>query len=592
MARNILIIVFISLYAACNAAEPNFEHDFCRDDYYDHLEEIGTAKKSAFAAVYADEKFRTEDYLGTAFFIDAKAGLLVTAAHVVQAAVQKSGGGAATIGSNVLLRVPQHPSGRLDTFSAKLLKLIPPSGKQGGQSTPLRDRPRDLALLKITNRFDEGRFSIVPPAFDRRDPPPVELRSFLGGSPELVGAPGNLTREFATDGAEALSKCTLRFNSEALSGDSGGALIDSRSQLVAMAISNRAVFPSGRAAIEQIGYVLPLNCAAHTISDWLIDENRPRIEEVAKLFFQLEQQKLSEYVGNRVDAEGVTTFEIWAALRLLSRKDGDALLGKEFEPRDLKERFMCPILPALRRRAAPLDAQTQWEVLSAAALSPTSVREFADLFLEEAFKLRDVGEVESASSHSRSATQFYAVHLHSLGLPISSRLDDNVGQIRAVENRLLAAQSFKGFADSLYLTAELDSRTSSKAYHGALVAALNAASVAGNEFAEVAANSMIVAADSAVRLDFWEDARTAYSIALANSKALSTSTQELVRENYDYTFRTQFNVNNPNKLSAFVSIDSLAAEFGSLPYNLETLSAFGSDELRAVRNFGPSFVDG
>ncbi len=252
--------VGLVLWTCLVMAAPGSAYE-CRDNEFRPDYDKATVER-ALAQVYHDRVLEGEsppraiDYIGTAFVIDAKAGLLLTAKHVGREANESDG---SLIGDSVALRFPgvEHDQ---DFVRAKVLRVVEGAVSNDGDTRSLTpqeyEHAKDILLLQIEDRQGDLNLQHLRLYMTQwsEESQSVEVQSYFRASNVPVVEPGKMV--FASDPANTTRnlRCLVNVSLAIEGGDSGAPVIGEDGFVRGIVIQ---AFPKGEA---KRGQAVPTYC--------------------------------------------------------------------------------------------------------------------------------------------------------------------------------------------------------------------------------------------------------------------------------------------------------------------------------------------
>ena len=466
--------------------------------YYAGAPSIPADENRTVAKVYDPEGSGDKHYRGNAFVVDGPLGLLVTAEHVAEEAVE-SRYGASVVGAKLDLVFNDFEGGTNVRTKATVRAVL---GDEIG--SPRENHPRDLALLQVDEealrgKLRERRVAIGPATTEFRE---ATVQSYFANLPSMTVDDGSFGPDSFPDDSSAMT-CTYRFAYRADGGDSGAPLLDARKALTLGVLLERASDKE-----KSYGVVLPSSCMREPLVTWMERLFATDVAAMAELLLNADQTRLALMLRNPDDPERPTNARLHAAIRKIAsmtiedreRWRPNESLGAFFDRRS------CIIDRALvgREAALPSDDRKRFESawlnlsLHLARIQTTSA---ADTLLQRAQVIQFTDPVRSREM----AVLASLAYAETIGLEVPSEdlSLDAVPEFFVVSSSFEAAISrrpetdvarrFKGISDSLMLAANLseDDSFRTPALATARGAALQAVWLARDEAPAIAANSLI-----------------------------------------------------------------------------------------------------
>lgn len=515
----------------------------------------------ALARVFKTGKIRPSDYVGTAFVIDAKQGLLLTARHVIQDAIP---GDSIAADDRVDLSFPVIDGGRIK--KARVVDTFDPSASIAPEDR--EDHNRDLALLQIDNTdlpagLGQLRIAFMLPAL----PAEAEVHSYFGASLTPVTSKGEISRPSHYLNAMRETQCTFTFSGMTDGGDSGAPVITPEGFVIGVVLQD---IPKGRDG-NKIARALPSNCLRNDLVEKFRELLPDRSKRIASDLLREPKNKLTQRLHlNPNGKDNISNLELFVGLITLGEilsKDPDKTLTSQFT----WDKYICPIKPAVyERRIYPLPKKTD-KSFSTYVASASQARGQADELLDKALKMEQAGMWTQAITLAEASRVLYELDANELGLEKFSVFNRSWISPTSPEKSTQLAQTFKGLSDSQLLIANAILREGTidpnPAFQEAQLAALSAIRFAPEDQIELRGQAFANYATAAVNLDQFQEAIEGFAFAANNGVSTSWT-----KKSYDFAYRLR-----ENNLSVIVTKEYLPPD--------KYLKAAGIDPAKAETDF-------
>ena len=421
----------------------------CLDDQFKPKHDKDSIPRS-LAQVFETKRMRQSDYLGTAFVIDAKYHLLLTAAHVVRDANSSD---ESPIGEKVVLRFPGINNGK-DQVSATVVEIFerPENSRYG-------DHVDDIAILKlneVSSKFPLQQLRLHMSQWSGRRLDDVVVHSYYGASNDVVPAPGTITRESNPDNVRENLKCILNVSITIDGGDSGAPVLNKDGFVLGVVLQD---FPRG--AIKH-GKVMAAYCLTDHLPKALQKVVSKPSKSIAMAIYDKPNKDVAEILmpskdGNQESSNPLIHYALTELGRLLEQSKN---VKTEFI-----DKLQCPIMRATIERRITLPRTLSFSVVQQMVQLSKPLKEVADKRLKMAQVLaREKRYAAAAIAADISRIYYLAESTRQLkkGFPLFSKLPKSSLSSSHVfsnpTNSVRIGQTLKGYIDSVQLSRNMQNR--------------------------------------------------------------------------------------------------------------------------------------
>lgn len=425
----------------------------CLDEQFSPKFDRDTVKH-ALAQVFKTGGLTQNHYLGNAFVIDAKHGLLLTAAHIAE---QANPSDDYPKGEVVQLRFPGINSGK-DLVPATVVSIFRHENRridnlQQGYYLDdvallrLEDHESKLALQHLRlhmSQWHHGSFR------------QVEVLSYYNAANEAVSAMGNLTQASDPLDARKNLKCMVNITANTDFGDSGAPILNLEGFVVGIVVQ---AYVRGR---TKHGKAMPSYCITEELTSALRAIDSEPARSLANSLRHASPEDTAEALmpAEHSDEEWSNPIIHYALAEL-----GSALATSGGVDVTFAEKLHCPIFRAALERRIPLPESLEVGTIVRLAKSAAPLREPGDQLLREAHRLtREDKLVAAAATAEASSVLFAAEGIRTLGnvFPLSDAQQAKIrsGQfdLGKLSGNEYLAQTLKGYVDSAQLSRDIHRR--------------------------------------------------------------------------------------------------------------------------------------
>ena len=492
MLRRATTLFFCLFFFAPSHLASEEDKRYCKPSYYDYdaAYSYNDLQRYSLAQVWAPEEVEAvSGYKGNAIVVDEELGLVLTAAHVVNEALN---GHHRPRGKSVSLYFPEMSDSQV--FNAKVIDYHLGAIPDEPDDLPLEDQVRDLALLQIEDVENRVGIRSVRLSFDSNKVADAAMVSFTQRSTTPTQTTGKLSELQVGLGRNA--NCSFDFSEASASGKSGSPVVDrSNGQVVGI------VLTAAHLGAEAHSTVLPIYCAADLFYGWTQSHFKDHLKNKSDRLIDMTHRELADHLKHNKDKDLISNLILHAAiLNFVDEVTNDGLTQERLT--GLRSKFWCPLMEAMKARNVDLSS-TKLDLLSQKMYATNSTRESADLFLREA-QLNQKTNANAANNFALAASELYHLDREN-----KKRLGVDTDQY---------AKTVKGYADSLLLAGITEQNTIQKEvyFKKARFAALEAALHASVFSDTLSAHAITTFADAELRLNRKQKAAEGFAAAIKN----------------------------------------------------------------------------